>query len=274
MSNHTSYNDLYNYLETTKSGKDEYLISIVIPVYNEDKTIYSILNSLPKNKYIEIIVIDDHSVDNSVCEIEKAQENREIKLFKHNKNKGYGKAILTGIKKSNGKTIITMDGDGQHRAEDIYTLIKPILDGDSDYTIGSRYLGTYHYDLPISTRLGEVLVEKLIRIFFGQGIVNNQGGFRAFNRKIIRIFDDIQYKNYAFTTELIIRALLYGYRIKECPITLMDRAHGKSRIILNKLAFNLFSCIIRYIFIKIMMKVFKKKEISFKKTTLIFKELY
>jgi glycosyltransferase involved in cell wall biosynthesis len=263
---------MYNYLERFKTYKEKYLISIIIPVYNEDKTIYSILNSLPKKDYIEIIVIDDHSIDNSIYEIEKAQKNREVKLFKHNRNKGYGNSILTGIKNSSGKIIATMDADGQHYPDDIYTLIKPILDGKADYIIGSRYLGTYHYELPISTRLGEILVEKMIRIFFGQKVANNQSGFRAFDRKIIKIFDDIQYKNYAFTTELIIRARLYGYRIKECPIKLFDRAHGKSKIILNKLAFNLLFLIFRYILIKIKMKIFKKKKLEFKKRKLIFKE--
>ena len=254
---------MYEHLDRIKNNREKILLSIVIPIYNEDKTIRSILKSLPNKDYIEIIAVDDHSIDDSLREIEKVQKNREVRLFKHNKNKGYGKAILTGIKKSKGKVIITMDADGQHRSEDIYTLIKPILDGEADYTIGSRYLGTYHYELSISTRLGELLVEKLIQLFFGQRIASNQGGFRAFDRKIIRIFDNIQYNNYAFTTELIIRALLYGYKIKECPIKLMDRAHGKSRIILNKLALNLIFCVFRYLLIKIKMKINKKNEFFF-----------
>ena len=70
-----------NYLDRIKNNDQKYLISIVIPVWNEDKTIYSILNSLPINDKIEIIVIDDYSHDNSVYEIEKAQKHREIKLY-------------------------------------------------------------------------------------------------------------------------------------------------------------------------------------------------
>ena len=269
-----SYIEMYNHLDRIKIKKEKYLISIVIPVWNEGKTIFSILNSLPNNDKIEIIVIDDYSTDNSVHEIEKVQKNREIKLYKHKGNKGYGKAILTGIKSSNGKIIITMDADGQHCPEDIYTLIQPILDGDADFTIGSRYLGTYNYKLPISTRFGEIIIEKLVHIFFGKKVVNNQGGFRAIDRRIFKIFNDIQFKNYAFTTELIIRAQLYGFRIKECPITLLDRVHGSSRIILNKLAFNLFSCIFRYLIVKIKMKIFNKKDIVFRQHKLIFGEKF
>ena len=264
---------MYQHLERIKSNKEKYLISIIIPVYNEEKTIFSVINSLPKKDYIEIIIIDDHSADNSVYEIEKAMKNNKVKLYKHEKNKGYGKAILTGIKRSNGKIIVTMDADGQHSPGDTYTLIKPILDKEALLTIGSRYLGTYHYNLPLSTRFGEILIEKLIRLFFGIKIANNQGGFRAFDRKIIHIFNDIQFKNYAFTTEIIIRAKLYGYRIKECPITLIDRLHGSSKIILNKLAFNLLLCIFRYIVVKIKMRIFHKNNIAFKKHKKFFTEL-
>lgn len=267
-----TYNEMYQHIERIKSNK-KYLISIVIPVYNEETTIYSILTSLPNNNKIEVIVIDDCSKDKSVEEIKRAQASWDIKLYKHKRNRGYGKAILTGIKKSNGKIIITMDADGQHSGDDIYSLIKPILNNEAEYTIGSRYLGSYNYELPITTRIGEIFVEKLLLIIFGQKVVNNQGGFRAFDRKIISIFENIQYYNFAFTTELIIRAALYGFRIKECPIKLMDRAHGKSRIKLNKLAINILACFFRYLLLKIKLKIFKKDEISFKKKKLIFSEL-
>lgn len=269
----SSYIQLYNHLEGLRTNEYRYPISIVLPVYNEANTISTILNALPNKDYIEIIVVDDHSEDNSVSEIQKVQKNRDIKLYKHDINKGYGEAILTGIKKSNGEIIITMDSDGQHRADDIYPLIRPILNGVADYTIGSRYLGAYHYNLPLSTRFGEILVEKLLRIVFRTKVENNQGGFRAFHRKIIHIFNNIQFKGYAFTTEIIIRAKLCGYRIKECPISLLDREHGKSRIILNKLAFNLFLLFIRYMTIKIRMKILSNNKIEFKKKPIIFREL-
>lgn len=272
--NFFSYTDMYNHLEKIKTTQQRYLISIIIPVYNEEKTISSILNDLPHKDYIEIIVVDDHSIDNSVKEIEKIQKTHKLKLIKHYKNQGYGKAILTGIEKCEGNIIVTMDSDGQHSPSDIYRLIKPILDGEADYVIGSRYLGTYHYRLPLSTRIGEILVEKMIRIFFGQKVENNQGGFRAIDRKIKKIFNNIQYKNYAFTTELILRAAIYGYKIKETPIKLVDRLHGSSRIILNKLAFNLFSLFFRYLLIKIKFKIIKNYKLEFKKKPIIFREIF
>ena len=97
-------------------------------------------------------------------------------------------------------------------------------------TIGSRYLGANYYDLPLITRLGEAVMEKLIQIFFKSKIMNNQNGFRAFNRKIIPLFNDTKYLDYTSATEIILKTALKGYRIKECPIKLYHRQFGSSGI--------------------------------------------
>jgi len=170
------FSELYDYINQFKHQDDKILLSIILPMYNEEHTIGDVLGNLPKGKLIEIIVVDDHSTDNSLEEI----------------NKVNGKNEIQGINNAHGRVLVTMDSDGQHSPYDILTMIKPIFDGEADYTIGSRYLGSYFYKLPVSTRLGEVLIEKLIQIFFGKKIMNNQNGFRAFNRKVIPIFKDFK----------------------------------------------------------------------------------
>jgi len=243
-------------LNKNKIPKGQYILSIVIPMFNEEETIGNILERLPKHDKIEIIVVDDCSTDNSLKKIHACNHKEHIKVISHHKNRGYGGALLTGIKNSRGKIILTMDSDGQHRPEDIYSLIKPILNKEADYTIGSRYKGTYFYNLPVTTRIGEAMIEKLIRIFFGPIVSNNQNGFRAFDRKMMHIFNDIKYQGFAFATELILKAAIFKYRIKECPITLLDRAHGNSKIKLRALTMNLFSCLIRYFLKKLRMHLF------------------
>jgi glycosyltransferase involved in cell wall biosynthesis len=250
--------DLYEFINQFKSKEDTILLSIILPLYNEEQTIGKVLRNLPRGKSIEIIVVDDYSKDNSLKEIERINENNEIKVIKHKKNRGYGAAIVTGINNARGEIIVTMDSDGQHSPYDILAMIKPILNDEADYTIGSRYLGSYFYKLPVSTRVGELLVEKLIQIFFGKKIMNNQNGFRAFNRKVIPIFKDFKYEGYAFCTEQIIRAVIKGYRIKECPIKVYDRKFGASNIILTHLSVNIFSCILQYILAKLNITIFKR----------------
>ncbi|MBY8986509.1 MAG: glycosyltransferase family 2 protein, partial [Candidatus Lokiarchaeota archaeon] len=175
------YLDLYEFVDKFKSKDNKILLSIVLPMYNEENTIGKVLENLPRDKSIEIIVVDDHSEDDSLKEIERINYNIEIKVIKHDRNRGYGAAIVTGINNARGEVIVTMDSDGQHSPYDLLAMIKPILNDEADYTIGSRYLGSYFYKLPVSTRLGELLVEKLLLIFFGKKIMNNQNGFRAFN---------------------------------------------------------------------------------------------
>jgi glycosyltransferase involved in cell wall biosynthesis len=240
------FKELNNYIDKFSTSTDSVLISIILPVYNEENTIGTILQNLPNHPSVEIIVIDDHSTDTSLKEIEKVRKNRKIKVLHHKFNRGYGATIMTGFKNATGRIVVTMDSDGQHSPDDLYHLIKPILGGTSDFTIGSRYLGSYHYRLPFSTRFGELFTEKLLRIVFGVNILNNQNGFRAFKSEIIPIFNDMRYFGYAFCIEQILIATSFGYHIKEVPIKVYDREFGSSKIVLWKLAFDILSSVLIY----------------------------
>ena len=244
----THFKFLFDLLGRSEVQSNGALVSIVIPVYNEEKSVRRVLSNLPKHESIEIIVVDDHSTDSSLKEVKAVQGdlNLNLKVLEHEKNQGYGKALLTGIANSKGSIILTMDSDGQHRAEDLFNLIEPILTGKADMTVGSRYLGTYNYVIPVSTRIGEAVIEKFILILFRQKIMNNQGGFRAFHKNTRKIFEDIKFEDYAFTTELLLKAALSNFKIQEVPIHLLDREHGTSKIILTKLIFHLLLCIVYY----------------------------
>lgn len=249
---------LFNYLNKFITEKDQILLSIVLPSYNEEKTIRSILESLPYHKSIELIVIDDYSTDNTYQEIKKVKILRDIKLIRHKKNIGYGGSIISGMKYTKGKVIVTMDTDGQHSPRDILKLIKPIFEGKADCTIGSRYLGTNHYNLPLRTRLGEAIIEKIIQVFFGQKIMNNQNGFRAFSNKLIPIYELAKFKGFTFTTETIMLAAIYNKKIKEYPIEVFQREFGSSKINLFKLILNLCSCFICSLLLNIKINLLKK----------------
>lgn len=253
------YQDLYDYIKKFKNEEERVLISIILPMYNEEKTIKSVLEKLPYDNSIEIIVVDDHSTDSSIERIEEVKLNREIKVISHKRNLGYGGAIASGFSQVNGNIIVTMDSDGQHSPDDLFNLVKPIFEDEADYTIGSRYKGTYFYQLPILTRLGEVLIEKLIQTFFGVRIMNNQTGFRAFSRKILPIFDNTKYFGYAFCIEQILKASISNYRIKEVPIKVYRREYGSSHVRLMKLTRRIFSCLFYYFVRKIKLKTKRTK---------------
>ena len=131
----SDYQELYNYLSSFKKSENSVLLSVILPMYNEENTIRSILEKLPKNELIEIIIIDDFSSDNSLKEIKKVKHHNKFKIIHHLENKGYGSAILTGMRHATGDVIVSMDTDGQHSPDDIFSLIQPIFEGKADYTI-------------------------------------------------------------------------------------------------------------------------------------------
>jgi len=127
------FQNLYQSLNEQESiDDDSLLLSIILPVYNEEKTILKLIKSLPRHKSIEIIIVDDFSIDHSLEEIRKAKYGGKIHIIEHKANYGYGAALLTGIRHSKGKIFVTMDSDGQHQAIDLYNLVKPIFDEQAD----------------------------------------------------------------------------------------------------------------------------------------------
>jgi glycosyltransferase involved in cell wall biosynthesis len=256
----SDYRELHNFLESFKKDEKSILLSIILPMYNEENTIRSILEELPKSKLIEIIIIDDNSTDNSLKEIHKVKNYKEFKIIRHLENRGYGNAILSGMQYATGDVIVSMDTDGQHSPKDIFRLIKPIFEGKADYTIGSRYLGSYHYRLPIATRLGEVFVEKFFRVFFGVKVMNNQNGFRAFTKELIPVFSKAKFLGYAFCTEQILQAKISQHEVIECPIKVYDREYGYSKVKLFTLTLNILASLLIYYLIKFKLNVKRKRK--------------
>ena len=207
--------------------QDHLLISIIIPLYNEEKTIKNIIKRIPNHYKHEIIIVDDGSKDNSVHEVLKIKKEN-IKLIRHIENRGYGAALLTGIKYAKGDIIITLDSDGQHNPEEIPILIQPILDNSSDIVVGSRYKGKSNYRVPFHTRAGEFVIEKSLWYLFHQKIGNNQSGFRALRRETLKLFDNAIFSKFGLCTEILFKAAQNGFRIEVVPILVNERKHGVS----------------------------------------------
>ena len=221
------------------------LISIIIPIYNEEKTIRDVIERIPNHQQYEILLVDDGSTDNS---LEKVQEisNREIKIIKHQNNKGYGVAVLSGFKHAAGDIIITMDSDGQHNPEEITALIKPIINNQADIVVGSRYLGNCHYKNPLYARVGAYFINIFLNMLFLQKVYDNQCGFRAFSNRSFKIFKNLRQTKYGFCTETLFEAIYNKLRVCEIPINVNIRKYGKSNIDLVKLLISVSFCILYY----------------------------
>ncbi|MFX1573986.1 MAG: glycosyltransferase family 2 protein [Promethearchaeota archaeon] len=246
-------NQILKYYDN-KSKDEINLISIVIPLFNEEKSIKNVIDKIPNHRSYEIIVVDDGSTDNSAKIIKKIN-SREIKLIRHNRNLGYGAAILSGFKHARGNIIVTMDSDGQHNPEEIPKLIEPVINNQADLVIGSRYLGKCNYKIPLYTRVGEYFISLSLWLLFLQKIYNNQCGFRAFNKGVLKIFKNMRYTQFGFSTEILFKAAFNKFRIVEIPISINPRKFGRSYVNLFNILKSIFSCILFYTFRKLKVDV-------------------
>jgi len=238
-------NENVNYNNDESTQFNEPFISIILPIYNEEKSIKNVIHRIPGNLNYEVIIVDDGSTDRTIQYV-KEIKNPKIKIFKYAKNQGYGAAILSGLKYARGDIIITLDSDGQHNPKEIPNLIKPILHNEANIVIGSIYKGNNNYNYPLYRRIGEFVIRVIIWIVFYQEIDNNQSGFRAFKKSIKHIFYDIKRKGMGFTTEFLFRAYSNKLKIKEVPISVKARVHGSSKVKNNQVLRGVCGSIIRY----------------------------
>lgn len=148
---------------------------IIIPAWNEERPLPAVISDLKKHGYQNVVVVNDGSTDGTVG------------TLTHIINRGLGAAIGTGFeyaKDYGADIVVTFDADGQHRAEDIKNLIKPILDGKADVVIGSR-MTEFKKLMPASRLLITYLANLLTYCLYGFWSTDSQSGLRAFNKKAI-----------------------------------------------------------------------------------------
>jgi glycosyltransferase involved in cell wall biosynthesis len=162
-------------------GKRPFVVA-AIPCFNEERFIGSVV--LKVKKYVDrVVVIDDGSSDASV-EIATAAG---AVVHRHDGNKGYGAAIRTALnsgKEQGADVLVVIDGDGQHEARDIPRLVKPVLDGEADVVIGSRFMGEAS-SAPLYRRLGQRILNVATNVGSGRRLSDSQSGFRAYSSKAL-----------------------------------------------------------------------------------------
>ena len=189
-------------------------IVIGIPAFNEEKNIGVILTKLKKISK-DIIVCDDGSSD-LTAEIAKGLG---ANVISHKRNLGYGAGIRTiflKAKEINADILITFDADGQHRIEDINTVLKPITNDDADIIIGSRFLDKNN-EIPKYRKIGIKAITSITNSSMGEKLSDSQSGFRAYNKKILENITPSE-SGMGVSTEILIKASKNKFRIKEVPI--------------------------------------------------------
>jgi glycosyltransferase involved in cell wall biosynthesis len=219
---------------------------VVVPAYNEEKTIEKVLNDLLTMGF-EFVVVDDGSHDGTNNIVKKfIVENNHGFICRHLLNRGLGAAIKTGIEaalEENAEIIVTFDADGQHDPNDIYSVVNPIMNGEADVCIGTRNFN----DMPKSKKYGNSVMNLVTLIFYGIGVGDSQSGLRAFNRKAANMIV-INARDYGVSSEIIGEIKRHDLALKEVPMKTIYTNYTMKKgtnlfeglKILSKLIFKLF----------------------------------
>jgi glycosyltransferase involved in cell wall biosynthesis len=213
-------------------------VTCVIPTLNERFTVDEVVRKARLFTY-RVVVVDGYSEDGTSEIASKA--GADILL---QDGKGKGMALRTVFDKVKAGVYVIIDGDATYNAMEMENIVQPILDGKADMVVGSRLKGKME-DGSISTmnRIGNRLFNFLINFFFNGEITDSQSGFRAVSRKAVENMN-LSSKGFEVETEMTIKALKQGLKIKEVPITYAKRRGSTSKLNSFKAGSKIFKTII------------------------------
>ena len=192
-------------------------IVIGLPAYNEEANLPNIITQLKKITQ-KIIVCNDGSSDQTG----RIAEKMGATVINHVENMGYGasiRSLFTKFADTEGDILVTFDADGQHRIEDIQTVVEPIQKNEADIVIGSRFLEKNDH-VPIYRKFGIKTITNLTNTALDSKITDSQSGFRAYSRKVFPSIIPSEY-GMGVSTEILIKADKSNFRIKEVPIKIL-----------------------------------------------------
>ncbi len=231
------------------------LLSIVIPAYNEAKTIHLILDrikavELPNQILKEIIIVNDCSRDateQAILSYQAQNPALNIQYRKHEVNKGKGAALHTGIREASGDFIIIQDADLEYDPEEYNILLKPILNGSADIVYGSRFIGGKpHRILFYWHSIGNKFLTNLSNMFSNLNLSDMETCYKLFKSEIIKNIV-LKEQRFGFEPEVTAKiARIPGLRIYEVGISYYGRTYEEGKKIGWKDGFRAIYCILKY----------------------------
>jgi len=196
-------------------------IAILIPCYNEEKTIGNVVRSFKASlPSAEIYVFDNDSTDRTVQEAIAAGA-----IVRHETRRGKGYVIRSMFKEVEAEVYVMVDGDGTYPADQVYNLIRPVLAGRADMVIGSRLHSGSHSRFKVPNKIGNWLFRGILNFLFRVKITDLLSGFRAISREVVKGLPFLSC-GFESETELTVKCLERGFRIVEIPIDLAPRPAG------------------------------------------------
>jgi glycosyltransferase involved in cell wall biosynthesis len=204
------------------------VVSIIIPIYNEQELLPVVLRevrALPLRK--ELILVDDHSTDGTHEILEGEKHRPDTKVLYHEKNRGKGAAIVTGLKAATGDVVIIQDADMEYDPKDILKVVAPIFAGETAVSYGSRFKGKV-VGMRLPNRIANWLLAWIVSLLYGQRITDEATAYKAFRREVIKDID-LSCQRFEFCPEVTAKVLKKGFKITEVSVIYRARTFEEGK---------------------------------------------
>ncbi|MBE5789008.1 MAG: glycosyltransferase family 2 protein [Clostridiales bacterium] len=228
-------------------NKDSFVLSVVIPCYNEKNSIHAIIDKVRSApvKNMEIIVVDDKSTDGTSEILDRDIAPLVSKVIHHQVNQGKGGALRTGFQHATGDVVIIQDADLEYDPNEYPRVVLPVVSGECDVCYGSRFLNQAAKGYK-ANQLANKALTKLSNGFTHLRLTDMETCYKCFRRDIIQSVD-IQEKRFGFEPEITAKiARMPGVRVKEVPISYYPRTNEEGKKIGYKDGVRAIVCIWKY----------------------------
>ena len=204
-------------------------LSVIVPVYNERRTIDLLLEKVRRvDIEKEIIVVDGNSVDGTKALLKMQEKNADTIVIYQSRKTGRGSAIKEGLRLASGDIVIFQDADLELDPNDYPSLIAPIMSGKATVVFGSRFKGKSESEMGFFQYWGNKVINYAVNLLYGTRLTDVETCYQVFRREAIKDMV-IRNNDFAFTVELTVKLIKKGYDILEIPITYYPRGRAEGK---------------------------------------------
>src|ERR1051325_913010 len=222
-------------------------LSVIMPVYNEEGTVSTIIESVLQQRPVkELIVVDDCSRDKTWEQLQKSAGDPRVKLLRHEIYQGKGAAIRTGFKSASGPILIIQDADTEYDPREYHVILNPILTGKADVVFGSRFLGASgHRVLYYWHAVGNKFLTTLSNMATNLNLTDMETCYKAFRREVLERIR-LEENRFGFEPEITAKISKLKLRIYEVAISYNGRTYEEGKKINWRDGFSALRCILKY----------------------------